>query len=82
MNQYVLVIPIIVIIWVLLLSLRIGAHMDSQIDKDNPRPVIEVPKKVCPLHDWRWLDQPGMEDVSYMICLTCKKTPRQVGENP
>lgn len=78
MDKYTLVIPIIIIIWVLLLSLRIGAHMDSKIDKDNPKPVVE---KRCPAHSWRWLEQPGMEDTQYMICLTCKKTPRQVGED-
>lgn len=77
MSQYAFLIPGIVVIWVFLLAFRIGAYMDSKVDGDNPP---SIPEKNCPPHRWRWLDQPGMENTQYMICLTCKKTPRQVGE--
>lgn len=79
MEQYSYLFPIMFIIWILLIAIRIGMYLDSKAKKSVVTP-LEVPQKVCPMHDWKWTEQPGMENVVYMWCQRCKKTPRQVSE--
>ena len=79
MNILSVILPVIFIIWVLLIAARVGAVMDKRLKKDVLK--VEVPKKVCPLHAWEWLEQPGLDNTWYMKCNICGKTPRQVGES-
>ena len=81
MQQYAVLIPGLIIIWVLIIAIRVGAYMDAKARLENPKPIV-IPEKACPPHSWRWEEQPGMEGVSYMWCLRCGKTPRQVSEGP
>jgi hypothetical protein len=79
MQQLWVVLPFLLIIWTMLIAFRIGAYLDAKARKNSPKPV-EVPEKTCPLHDWKWIEQPGLEDqnVVYMLCQRCKKTPKEI----
>lgn len=42
----------------------------------NKRDAKNMPKKIeCDLHKWSWVDQPGMENVSFMKCSFCGMLP-------
>jgi len=60
------------VFWLLLLFgilVRIAAYRKAG---DAPLP---VQVKKCPLHSWEYLEQPGMEGVTYMQCKDCKMIP-------
>lgn len=75
MQEYSYIIPVLIIIWVILLGMRIGSYLDKNANKNYPK---VVPEKACPPHSWDWEEQPGMENVCYMWCKRCQKTPRQI----
>lgn len=76
MQQYAPMLGIIAIAWFLILAIRVMAYMDKSVKESK----LAIPEKACPPHKWNWLDQPGMENTYYMMCMRCKKTPRQIGE--
>ncbi len=80
MEQYAFLIPALVIIWVFIIAIQVGSYLDRHAKPESE--IMEVPEKACPPHRWKWLDQPGMENTQYMICLWCNKTPRQISEEP
>ena len=63
----------------MIIAIRVGAYLDAKAKRDGIK-IETIPEKACPPHRWKWEEQPGMENVSYMWCLTCRKTPRQVSE--
>lgn len=75
MQDYGTAISVIIAIWVFILTIRFGSHLDKQAGKNYYNPIAE---KSCPPHSWRWEDQPGMENTCYLRCLACGKTPRQI----
>lgn len=80
MQQYSFLFPALFIIWIVLVAARIGAYLDAKAKKEGLLPAI-IPQKVCPMHDWKWVEQPGMEQETFYIkCQRCKKTPSQISE--
>jgi hypothetical protein len=80
MNELSWIAPILLVIWVILIGMRVGAYLDNRAKKNGPK-AVEIPQKVCPLHAWKWMEQPGIEPITYyMWCQRCGKTPRQVSE--
>lgn len=79
MQQLSWIAPILLVIWVMLIGIRIGAYLDRKNKKDIPKIPI-MPEKFCPPHRWKWIEQPGMENTYFMRCLRCKKTPRQISD--
>jgi len=78
MQEYAFIIPVIVVIWVMLIGIRIGAYLDKKAGKNEYKPVVV--EKACPPHKWRYLEQPGFENTYYMKCQLCHKTPREISE--
>jgi hypothetical protein len=79
MQQYLPVLGVIGVVWLIILFIKIGAYLDKKVAKTE---AVAVPKKVCPLHDWVYMEQPGMEvETYYLLCQRCGKTPSQVGSS-
>lgn len=70
--------PVIIVIWIMLIGIRISAHMEKKYRESNP----VIPEKACPPHKWRWEEQPGMENTCFIRCQRCMRMPRQVSEGP
>lgn len=52
---------------------KIGSYLDKK-SKNEFKP--EQPKKVCPLHDWAWEEQIGVEPPTFFIrCQRCRRLP-------
>jgi hypothetical protein len=60
----------------------IVVYFVSKTDNKLKDKLTEKPlDKVCPPHKWRYEDQPGMEEVSFIRCQICMKTPQQINES-
>lgn len=69
--------PIVIIVGFLLFVV----HFTSKIDQKAKDKLIDPSKeKRCPIHKWCYEQQPGMEDVMYLRCQWCLKTPQEVNE--
>jgi len=69
MEQLLLFIPILFI----LIGVIVGSRLDKKIESTIPKP--EEPKKVCPMHDWHWEEQIGLEDTWFIRCKRCRRLP-------
>jgi hypothetical protein len=74
MEQYAFIVPVIVVIWVMILGIRVGAYLDAKAKKSSPE-IIIIPEKFCPPHRWKWEEQPGMENTCFMRCQRCRRLP-------
>jgi hypothetical protein len=64
------VVTAIIIIWVILLNLRIQAHLEKKVGETSP-----IMEKACPPHMWRWEEQVGMEGTWFIRCQRCRRLP-------
>jgi hypothetical protein len=61
--------------------LLVVVYFISRVDEKAKEKLVEAPKdKVCPPHKWRYEDQPGMEEISFIRCQICMKMPQQINE--
>ena len=69
--------PILIIIWVFIIALKVGAYLDKK-SKNGSKLVIQ--EKFCPPHKWLWEEQIGMEGTFYIRCQRCRRLPGWEGE--
>lgn len=69
---------IFIIVGVVFFVIYVTNMMDKKLASKYKN--SEVKEKICPPHKWRYEDQPGLEDVSFIRCQLCKKTPQEVSE--
>lgn len=73
MQEYSYLIPVIIAVWVFLLTIRIGAYLDKKAEKSEFKPIPV--EKICPPHKWLWEEQIGMEGTFYIRCQVCRRLP-------
>jgi hypothetical protein len=69
---------ILIIISIVFLVIFLVNKMDQRMAEKHSEK--EIKEKNCPPHKWRYEDQPGMENVCFLRCQLCKKTPQEVNE--
>ena len=70
--------PLAILAGFILFAAYFGAKVDKKVK--NKSVFEELKEKSCPPHKWRYEDQPGMENVSFIKCQRCLKTPSQINE--
>jgi hypothetical protein len=66
----------LIIILLLLISGKIGAHYDEKLKKDHEDFIKDIPiEKSCPPHSWEWEEQLDMLDTTYIRCQKCRRLP-------
>lgn len=67
----------LMVIWIMIIASKIGAHLDKKRMKDYP---VKPKEKCCPPHKWRFVEQPGMDKTYFTRCDICNMIPGQEGK--